>query len=146
MTSPEILPYWNRTYYVIVECEKGIFCKYGELSSFVVRGGDEIEAGQLIGYVGTVLNSDKIDETCPLYIRKLKPQSLSMLHFEIWKNKPITIHRNYLGGNWFSEVKIDLVLDRYVTGISWMYLWVHVAGIMIGIKRKIWIGSFRIQA
>ncbi|MDQ1252496.1 MAG: hypothetical protein QG646_1617 [Euryarchaeota archaeon] len=111
MKSPEILPYWNLTYYVIVECEKGIFCKYGELVGFAVREKDEIEAGQLIGYVGTVLDSDKIDEACPLYIRKLKHKNPSMLHFEIWKNRPITIHRNYLGGNWFSEEKPKDLID-----------------------------------
>lgn len=27
MTSPEILPYWNPTYYVLVEGISGLFCK-----------------------------------------------------------------------------------------------------------------------
>lgn len=111
MTSPEILPYWNRTYYVIIEHNRGIFCKYGELADFTVREGDVIEGGKLIGYVGTVLNSNKIDEASPLYIRKLKHKNTSMLHFEIWKSKPITIHRNYLGGNWFSEEKPEDLMD-----------------------------------
>lgn len=34
MTSPEILPYWNPTYYVIIENDQRIFCKYGELAGF----------------------------------------------------------------------------------------------------------------
>jgi murein DD-endopeptidase MepM/ murein hydrolase activator NlpD len=111
MTSPEILPYWNPTYYVIIEQGRGLFCKYGELSGFIVKKGDEIEPGQLIGHVGMVLNSSKIDESCPLYIRKLKNRNPSMLHFELWKNQPITTHRNYLGGNWFGEEKPENLID-----------------------------------
>jgi murein DD-endopeptidase MepM/ murein hydrolase activator NlpD len=103
MTSPDILPYWNPTYYVIIEHDKGLFCKYGELAGFAVKKGDELEAGCLVGYVGMVLNSEKIDSSCPLYIQKLKNKNPSMLHFEVWENEPIVAHRNYLGGNWFSE-------------------------------------------
>lgn len=103
MTSPEILSYWNPTYYVIIEHNKGLFCKYGELSSFTIKKGDEIEPGNLIGHVGTVLNSEKIDSSCPLYIQRLKNKNPSMLHFEVWENEPIAAHRNYLGGNWFAE-------------------------------------------
>lgn len=111
MTSPEILPYWNPTYYVIIEHDKGLFCKYGELAGFTVKKGDEIEAGSLIGHVGMVLNSEKIDSFCPLYIRRLKNKNPSMLHFEVWENEPITVHRNYLGGNWFSEEKPENLRD-----------------------------------
>jgi hypothetical protein len=53
--------------------------------------------------VGAVLNSEKIDGSCPLYIQKLKNKNPSMLHFEVWKNEPMAAHRNYLGGNWFAE-------------------------------------------
>ncbi|MGB9938259.1 M23 family metallopeptidase [Methanosarcina sp.] len=111
MTSPEILPYWNQTYYVIIEQSKGLFCKYGELAGFTVKEGNEIEPGQLIGHVGMVLNSGKIDGSCPFYIRKLKNKNPSMLHFELWKNQPITSHRNYLGGNWFGEEKPENLID-----------------------------------
>ncbi len=110
MTSPEILPYWNTTYYTIIEHSQG-FCKYGELSGFAIRKGDSIESGQLIGYVGTVLNSEKINESCPYYIQKLKHKNPSMLHFELWENRPITTHKNYLGGNWFSEEKPENLMD-----------------------------------
>jgi murein DD-endopeptidase MepM/ murein hydrolase activator NlpD len=105
MTSPEILPYWNPTYYVIIEHDKRLFCKYGELAGFTVKKGDEVEPESLIGYVGIVLNSEKIDSSCPLYIQKLKNKNTSMLHFEVWENEPIVNHRNYLGGNWFAEEK-----------------------------------------
>jgi len=68
-----------------------------------VKKGYEIEPGDLIGRVGMVLNSKKIDGFCPLYIQKLKDKNPSMLHFEVWDNEPVVIHRNYLGGNWFAE-------------------------------------------
>lgn len=103
MTSPEILPYWNPTHYVIIEHEKGLFCKYGELAGFTMKKGDEVEPGSLIGRVGMVLNSARIDNSCPLYIQRLKNKNPSMLHFEVWENEPITVHRKYLGGNWFAE-------------------------------------------
>jgi murein DD-endopeptidase MepM/ murein hydrolase activator NlpD len=121
MTSPEILPYWNPTYYVIIEQSKGLFCKYGELASFTVKKGNEIEPEQLIGHVGMVLNSEKIDGSCPLYIKKLKNKNLSMLHFELWENEPITIHRNYLGGNWFAEEKPENLMDptEYLESLLW---------------------------
>jgi murein DD-endopeptidase MepM/ murein hydrolase activator NlpD len=111
MTSPEILPYWNPTYYVIVEQRGRLFCKYSELADFTEKKGDEIEPSQLIGYVGIVLNSSKIDEFCPLYIQKLKDKNPSMLHFELWENQPITTHRNYLGGNWFAEEKPENLMN-----------------------------------
>ena len=111
MTSPEILPYWNPTYYVIIKNNSGTFCKYGELAKYTVQKGDQIGSGQLVGYVGMVLNCAKIDNSSPPYIRKLKNKNPSMLHFELWKSKPITSHRNYLGGNWFSEEKPENLID-----------------------------------
>jgi hypothetical protein len=58
-----------------------------------------------------VLNSTKIDEFCPLYIQKLKDKNPDMLHFELWKNQPITTHRNYLGGNWFTEERPENLMN-----------------------------------
>jgi len=111
MTSPEILPYWNPTYYVIIENTSGRFCKYGELAECTVQKGEQVCPGQLIGYVGMVLNCAKIDESSPSYIRKLKDKNPSMLHFELWKDKPVTSHGDYLGGNWFSEEKPENLID-----------------------------------
>lgn len=111
MTSPEILPYWNPTYYVIIKNISGTFFKYGELAEGTVQKGDKVDSGQLVGYVGMVLNCAKVDESSPPYIRKLKNKNPSMLHFELWKGKPITSHRNYLGGNWFSEKKPENLID-----------------------------------
>ncbi|MEN6293842.1 MAG: M23 family metallopeptidase [Methanobacterium sp.] len=111
MTSPEILPYWNPTYYVVIEQSRGLFCKYGELAGFTVKKGDEIEPGSLIGHLGMVLNSEKIDDSCPLYIHKLKNKNPSILHFEVWRNEPISAQRNYLGGNWFAEEMPENLID-----------------------------------
>ena len=111
MTSPSILPYWNTTYYVVTKNDSGIFFKYGELSKASVQEGDRISSGQLIGYVGAVLNPQKIDGTSPLYIQKLKNNNTSMLHFEVWKDEPITSHEDYLGGNWFAKERPVNLID-----------------------------------
>lgn len=120
MTSPEILPYWNPTYYVIIKNTSGMFCKYGELAECTVKKGDKAGSGQLIGRVGMVLNCTKINESSPSYIRKLKNKNPSMLHFELWKDKPVTSHGDYLGGNWFSEEKPENLLDptEYLASIK----------------------------
>jgi murein DD-endopeptidase MepM/ murein hydrolase activator NlpD len=96
---------------VIIEQSRGLFCKYGELAGFTVKKGDEIEPGDLIGYVGVVLNSSKIDESCPHYIQKLKNKNPSMLHFEVWGNEPTVVHKDYLGGNWFAKEKPENLID-----------------------------------
>lgn len=123
MTSPEILPYWNPTCYVIIENISGFFCKYGELGKYAVQEGDPIAAGQLIGYVGTVLNCRKIDESCPPYIRTLKDKNPSMLHFELWKKDPLSSHKNYLGGNWFGEDKPENLMNptEYLESVKKFY-------------------------
>jgi len=111
MTSPEMTSYWNETYYIIIRNQSGLFCKYGELGSSNVKTGDIVGAGQLIGCVGTVLNSEKIDGDAPEYIQKLKDNNPSMLHFELWEDDPIIEDRDYLGGNWFGDEKPEKLLD-----------------------------------
>ena len=75
------------------------------------KKGDKIKAGQLIGKVGLVLNSKKINKTSPDYIQKLKNKNPSMLHLELYSNNPIKSHDNYLGGNWFGDKKPNNLLD-----------------------------------
>ena len=48
ITSPDILPYCNPTYYVIIENFSGMFCKYGELASCAVKKGDSNGSGDLL--------------------------------------------------------------------------------------------------
>lgn len=111
MTSADILQYWNTTYYVLTKNDSGLFCKYGELSKTTVKEGDRIRSGQMIGYVGAVLNPQRIDGKSPPYIQKLKDKNTSMLHFEIWKEDPVTSHKDYLGGNWFTKEKPANLID-----------------------------------
>jgi len=120
MTSPEMVPYWNITYYIVIRNHSGPFCKYGELGSSNVKVGDTVEAGQLIGHVGAVLNSKKIDKNAPEYIQKLKDKNPSMLHFELWEEAPVVEDNDYLGGNWFGDKGPRKLLDptEYLSSIE----------------------------
>lgn len=111
-TSPKIIPYWNTTYYIVIENKSGFICKYAELGDVTVKTDDSVKAGQLIGHVGMVLNSDKITENSPEYIQKIKKKNhLSMLHFELYNNESQNETTNYLGGNWFDNRKPKNLLD-----------------------------------
>ncbi len=111
MTSPQMLDYWNVTWYLIMKNENGSYWKYGEMGKINVKTGDSISQGERIGVVGLVLKSDQINENSPLYIQKLKYNNTSMLHLELFMDNPITKHEKYLGGNWFSSQKPDQLLD-----------------------------------
>ena len=116
-TSPKIIPYWNKTYYILIKNKNGFFCKYAELGKILVKTGERINAGQLIGQVGLVLDSEKISKDSPNYIKKIKQDgNMSMLHFELYKPKP-NQNKNYLGGNWFSDSKPKNLLNpaEYLT-------------------------------
>jgi murein DD-endopeptidase MepM/ murein hydrolase activator NlpD len=98
-TSPQALPYWNETCYVLIRHQSGHFCKYAELGMAAVRPGEPVEAGQVIGQVGMVLNDRAIQADAPLYIQKLKEAGLgSMLHLEVYRTMPKALP-SYLGGN-----------------------------------------------
>lgn len=110
-TSPKIIPYWNETFYVVVENESGLFAKYAELARVDVRPGDRLSAGQIVGRVGSVLNPEKIDDDAPTYIRSLKDAGdSSMLHFELYESRP-EFSESYLGGNRFGSGKPAGLLD-----------------------------------
>lgn len=110
-TSPKIIPYWNRTFYVVVENEDGSFAKYSELGEVEVRPGDRIGAGQPLGRIGSVLNPEEIDDDAPAYIRRLKEGGRpSMLHLELYESRPEPSER-YRGGNWFGPGKPRGLLD-----------------------------------
>lgn len=110
-TSPEKVPYWNLTRYVMIRNKTGLVCRYAELGDVKVKIGESIKAAQLIGNVGVVLNSEKITQDSPIYIQKLKENKyMSMLHFELYKSVPKKME-NYLGGNWFGDVKPENLLD-----------------------------------
>ena len=71
-TSPDVVAYWNTTYYILIKNNNGFICKYAELVDVVVDEGDFVKAGRLIGHVGRVLNASKIDDDSPLYIKSIK--------------------------------------------------------------------------
>lgn len=119
-TTPEKVPYWNDTRYVLVENKTGPVCKYAELGEVVVAAGEFVEAGQLIGHVGIVLDTTKITHDSPPYIQKLKKsENLSMLHFELYSLPPGDTE-DYLGGNWFGGSRPKNLLDPggYLRSIS----------------------------
>ena len=112
-TSNKMLNYWNKTYFVDVKLDNGLFCRYAEMEKINVKKDDFLKPGDIIGFVGQVLNKDKIDKNCPKYIQKLAhSDNISMLHFELYKDRPIDINDScYLGGNWFCKDKPDCLLD-----------------------------------
>lgn len=110
-TSPAKVKYWNVTYFIVIKGQDGLFYRYAEMKDVNVNIGDEVEEGQVIGHVGSVLNILKIDSTSPGYIQKLKDKkNPSMLHFEIFKKEPVR-SKDYLGGNWFKDEKPEGILD-----------------------------------
>ncbi len=110
-TSPEIIPYWNETSYVLVENESRSFAKFAELATVEVKPGDRLKSGDKVGEVGSVLNPEKIDDEAPEYIRGLKERGRpSMLHFELYESRPESSDR-YLGGNWFGPGKLRGLAD-----------------------------------
>ena len=102
-TSPDLIPYWYETKYVLTENQDGIICKYAELRDTVVKINESVKAGQLIGYIGTVLNIKKITKVSPQYIQEIKKKkTLNMLHFEAYSSMPDK-NKKYTGGNWFGS-------------------------------------------
>jgi len=65
-------PWWNNTWAILIENNKGVIC-YGEVTPHpLLKVGDKVRSGQLIGNVKRVLKGDK---------GKNPP---SMLHFEFY--------------------------------------------------------------
>jgi murein DD-endopeptidase MepM/ murein hydrolase activator NlpD len=119
-TSPEFVPYWNETYYVLISHEDGLVAKYAELEEALVREGDVAGAGTVIGFVGSVLNPEKITENSPPYVQLLKGNGhSSMLHFELYRGLPL-LPAKYLGGNSFKPLKPMNLLDprAYFKGLE----------------------------
>jgi len=85
-------------------------CKYAELRDILVKRGMVVKAGELIGYVGLVLNTDRVSKQSPQYIQRLNNNKQSMLHFELYISEP-TNHEYYSGGNWFGTKKPSSLLN-----------------------------------
>lgn len=110
-TSPDLVPYWNRTFEVTIAHASGIFCRYAELGDITVGPGDSVRGGELIGHVGKVLNLSLIGPDAPPYIRSLKAHGhASMLHLEAFLTAPGSAPE-YRGGNWFSRERPAYLLN-----------------------------------
>ena len=110
-TSPEKVAYWNTTYYVLVKHRNGLASKYAELGDVVLKAGDSVKRGQIIGHVGSVLNEEKVTLDSPPYIQLLKKNGHPcMLHFELYDRMP-AVPEHYLGGNVFISLKPENLLD-----------------------------------
>ena len=102
-TSPEILPYWNLTRFVTIASAEGRTWRYGELAAVLVREGERVSGGQVIGTVGQVLNCRRVSGSSPPYIRALcRRGATSMLHLEMADRIPPDSEM-YRGGNWFGK-------------------------------------------
>jgi murein DD-endopeptidase MepM/ murein hydrolase activator NlpD len=110
-TSPTARPYWNRTFFALVQHDSGVVAKYAELGKVLVRTGQRVAAGQQVGVVGCVLNPKRVDDTAPRYIRQMvRHGRVSMLHFELY-SAPTKATKQYSGGNWFANRKPPRLLD-----------------------------------
>lgn len=110
-TSPDQVPYWNRTWEVTIAHGPGIFCRYAELGDVAVNPGVPVRGGDLIGHVGEVLNLRLIGPGAPPYIRALGDGGHdSMLHLEAYRSAPGP-SPDYRGGNWFSRERPAHLLD-----------------------------------
>ncbi|MDD1677137.1 MAG: M23 family metallopeptidase [Methanomicrobiales archaeon] len=118
-TSPTVTSYWNTTLFVDLRLGDGLICRYAELGEVSVTIWEHVRRGHLVGGVGTVLIASEITEQSPGYVRTLKEHdTLSMLHFELWRSVP-TADARYRGGNWFANDAPADLLDPtwYLQGI-----------------------------
>jgi murein DD-endopeptidase MepM/ murein hydrolase activator NlpD len=110
-TSPDQVPYWNRTFKVTIAHVSGIFCRYAELGDVVAEPGDPVCGGDVIGHVGKVLDLSRIGAGSPPYIRSLKELGrVSMLHLEVYDAVPGP-SPDYPGGNWSTRERPARLLD-----------------------------------
>jgi murein DD-endopeptidase MepM/ murein hydrolase activator NlpD len=81
------------------------------LGSVSVKQGQDVEAGQPLGTVGTVLEIDQINQQSPAYVQALKQTRISsMLHLELHTAIPLDTP-DYLGGNFFLGQPPSTLLD-----------------------------------
>jgi murein DD-endopeptidase MepM/ murein hydrolase activator NlpD len=117
-TSPDRVPYWNATMFLLVKTRSNLYCRYAELSDTRVSIGDRVLEGEVIGHVGEVIRPHQVDGCSPIYIQRLKMAgNTSMLHLELYRLRP-GYSRAYSGGNWFGTGKPEGLLDpeHYLDG------------------------------
>src|SRR3989339_1628729 len=119
-TSPEMHPYWKKTYYIIIKTSQNILFKYGELKEVFIHVGEFVETGQPIGKVGTVISEKDVTYKDPYFVRELAEKgSMCMLHLEVYK-APVTAVHPYLAGSFFGEHLPESLIDPslFLNGIS----------------------------
>jgi murein DD-endopeptidase MepM/ murein hydrolase activator NlpD len=110
-TTSDKIPYWNETNYVLIKNQDSLIYKYAELENITIKLNEFVKVGQVIGYVGTVLNLDKVSSNSPQYIQKMKKKNIcSRLHFEVYNSKP-KLTKKYHGGNWLGFKKPEFLLN-----------------------------------
>jgi murein DD-endopeptidase MepM/ murein hydrolase activator NlpD len=110
-TDSDIIPYWNKTNYVLIKNQDNLIYKYAEMEKIIVKINEFVKVGKSIGFVGNVLNLDKITINSPQYIQEIKKKNISsMIHLEVYSSKP-KLTKEYIGGNWFGNKKPKNLLD-----------------------------------
>ncbi len=110
-TTLEMNPYWNKTYYIVIKTKEKVLYKYAELPEIKTEIGTMVQAGDVIGTVGTVINPENIGPETPFYIRELIHKgNPSMLHLELYK-APVMEVRPYKGGNFYGKEKPASLID-----------------------------------
>ena len=110
-TSPEMHPYWNKTYYIIIKSNQNLLFKYAELKDVSVHVGDYVEISQPIGKVGSVIIERDVTYKDPYYVRELAQKgNMCMLHLEIYKAPVIAVHP-YLAGSFFGDHMPESLVD-----------------------------------
>jgi len=110
-TTSNKIPYWNKTNYILIKNQDKFIYKYAELEKIIVKINDFVKGGESIGFVGNVLNLNKINSNSPKYIQEIKKKNISsMLHLEVYSSMP-KVTKEYLAGNWFGSKKPKYLLN-----------------------------------
>lgn len=111
-TDPAWVPYWNRTWFVLVDHPGTCIARYAELADTTVRKGDTVREGECLGHIGSVIHPGRVTYTAPAYIRELVRNGITaMLHLECWQSRPVLSGDMYRGGNWFGPETPSTLCD-----------------------------------
>jgi murein DD-endopeptidase MepM/ murein hydrolase activator NlpD len=119
-TSEDQQGYYSETKYVLIKNTQKVIFKYAELGEVFVELGDKVEAGHVLGKVGTSLINNEEIYKAPFYIRELiSMNQLSKFHLELYK-APVAEVRPYEAGNYLGGFKPESLIDPtvYLNGIG----------------------------
>ncbi len=107
------------TYFIAIKTPQKLVVKYAGLKEVYANIGDYVEAGQVIGILGKIIDEEKISPSDPFYVQSLAESGRNVaLHLEIYK-APITIAQPYDTGNYLGERKPSSLIDPelYLNGL-----------------------------